>query len=120
LTYLFVSHDLGLVRHISDRVAIMYLGRIVELGPAAEIFAEPAHPYSAALIKAIPSAARRKHHFQPLQGELPSPLSPPGGCPFHPRCEHAMAICREARPAFAEVAPGRFAACHLHTPPETP
>ncbi|BBK32079.1 peptide/nickel transport system ATP-binding protein [Stella humosa] len=120
LTYLFVSHDLGLVRHISDRVAIMYLGRIVESGPAADIFAKPAHPYSAALIKAIPSARRRKRDFQPLQGELPSPLAPPGGCPFHPRCEHAMAVCREVRPAFVEIAPGRQAACHLHTPAESP
>ncbi|TCR70144.1 oligopeptide/dipeptide ABC transporter ATP-binding protein [Bosea sp. BK604] len=119
LTYLFVSHDLGLVRHISDRVAIMYLGRIVEIGPAADIFATPAHPYSAALIKAIPSASRRKRDFQPLKGELPSPLAPPSGCPFHPRCEQAMPVCREVRPKLAEIAPGRSAACHLHTTPET-
>jgi oligopeptide/dipeptide ABC transporter ATP-binding protein len=118
LTYLFVSHDLGLVRHISDRVAIMYLGRIVEIGSASAIFAEPAHPYSAALIKAIPSAARRKSSFQPLKGELPSPLAPPSGCPFHPRCEHAMPVCREIRPELAELAPGRSAACHLHTIPK--
>lgn len=118
LTYLFVSHDLGLVRHISDRVAIMYLGRIVEIGPAADVFADPAHPYSAALIKAIPSAARRKASFQPLQGELPSPLAPPPGCPFHPRCDHAMPACREIRPELAEIAPGRSAACHLHTAPK--
>jgi oligopeptide/dipeptide ABC transporter ATP-binding protein len=115
LTYLFVSHDLSLVRHISDRVAIMYLGRIVEIGSASAIFAEPAHPYSAALIKAIPSAARRKSAFQPLKGELPSPLNPPSGCPFHPRCEQAMPVCREQRPALVEIAPGRSAACHLHT-----
>ena len=115
LTYLFVSHDLGLVRHISDRVAIMYLGRIVEIGSATAIFAEPAHPYSAALIKAIPSAERRKSSFQPLKGELPSPLSPPSGCPFHPRCEQAMPVCREVRPVLTEIAPGRSAACHLHT-----
>ena len=114
LTYLFVSHDLGIVRHISDRVAIMYLGRIVEIGPASAIFTEPAHPYSAALIAASPSTARRKRAFQPLKGELPSPLAPPGGCPFHPRCEHAMAKCREVRPMLTEIAPGRSAACHLH------
>ncbi|MDQ8730101.1 oligopeptide/dipeptide ABC transporter ATP-binding protein [Bradyrhizobium sp. LHD-71] len=119
LTYLFVSHDLGLVRHISDRVAIMYLGRIVEIGPAADVFAKPAHPYSAALIKAIPSAERRKRDFQPLKGELPSPLTPPAGCPFHPRCEQAMLVCRETRPQLAEIAPGRSAACHLHTTLET-
>ena len=99
LTYLFVSHDLGIVRHISDRVAIMYLGRIVEIGPASAVFAEPAHPYSAALIAASPSTARRKRAFQPLKGELPSPLAPPGGCPFHPRCEHAMAKCRDLAPS---------------------
>ena len=119
LTYLFVSHDLGVVRHISDRVAVMYLGRIVEIGPASAIFAEPAHPYSAALIAASPSAARRKRAFQPLKGELPSPLTPPGGCPFHPRCGHAMAICRDVRPALKEIAPGRSAACHLHTSDNT-
>ncbi|WP_414475451.1 ABC transporter ATP-binding protein [Microvirga sp. M2] len=114
LTYLFVSHDLGVVRHISDRVAIMYLGRIVEIGAASAVFAEPAHPYSAALIAASPSTARRRRTFQPLKGELPSPLAPPSGCPFHPRCEHAMAKCREVRPALREIAPGRSAACHLH------
>jgi oligopeptide/dipeptide ABC transporter ATP-binding protein len=114
LTYLFVSHDLGVVRHISHRVAIMYLGRIVEVGSASAIFAEPAHPYSAALIAASPSTARRKRAFQPLKGELPSPLAPPGGCPFHPRCEHAMAKCREVRPILKQIAPGRSAACHLH------
>lgn len=114
LTYLFVSHDLGVVRHISDRVAIMYLGRIVEIGPASAVFAEPAHPYSAALIAASPSTARRKRSFQPLKGELPSPLAPPSGCPFHPRCEHAMAKCRDVRPVLTEIAPGRSAACHLH------
>jgi len=118
LTYLFVSHDLGLVRHISDRVAIMYLGKIVEIGSAAAIFAEPAHPYSAALIKAIPSAANRRRAFEPLKGELPSPLAPPPGCAFHPRCPAAMPICREVSPNLAEIAPGRSAACHLHTAPE--
>lgn len=119
LTYLFVSHDLGVVRHISDRVAIMYLGRIVEIGPASAVFAAPAHPYSAALIAASPSTARRKRAFQPLKGELPSPLAPPGGCPFHPRCEHAMAKCRDVRPVLKDIAPGRSAACHLHSSDNT-
>jgi oligopeptide/dipeptide ABC transporter ATP-binding protein len=118
LTYLFVSHDLSLVRHISDRVAIMYLGRIVEIGPAGKVFAEPAHPYSAALIKAIPSVTRRKRNFEPLKGELPSPMAPPTGCPFHPRCPSAMPVCSELTPVLAEIAPGRNAACHLHTSPE--
>lgn len=115
LTYLFVSHDLGLVRHISDRVAIMYLGRIVEIGPAREVFDAPAHPYSAALVKAIPSAQGRKRAFERVSGEIPSPLAPPPGCPFHPRCPQAMPVCREVRPALAEIAPGRSAACHLHS-----
>ncbi len=119
LTYLFVSHDLGIVRHISDRVAIMYLGRIVEIGAASAIFAEPAHPYSAALIAASPSAARRKREFRQIKGELPSPLAPPPGCPFHPRCDHAMSKCREVRPALKEIAPGRSAACHLHNSDNT-
>ncbi|MFD1624839.1 ABC transporter ATP-binding protein [Azospirillum griseum] len=120
LTYLFVSHDLGVVRHISDRVAIMYLGRIVEIGTAAELFAKPAHPYSQALIRAIPSAVtRRRRAFTPLKGELPSALSPPPGCAFHPRCEHAMPICREVRPPLVQISPDRSAACHLHSTSES-
>ncbi|RZS72782.1 peptide/nickel transport system ATP-binding protein [Phyllobacterium myrsinacearum] len=114
LTYLFVSHDLGIVRHISDRIAIMYLGRIVEIGSAAAIFSKPAHPYSASLIHASPSISRRKRSFEPLKGDLPSPLDPPTGCPFHPRCGQAMPVCRERRPELKDVAPGQSAACHLH------
>ena len=114
LTYLFVSHDLGVVRHISDRIAVMYLGRIVEIGTAAALFARPAHPYSAALLSASPSLKRRKRAFEPLKGDLPSPLNPPGGCPFHPRCPQAMAVCRERRPELRQVTPEQSAACHLH------
>ncbi|MCA0401825.1 MAG: ATP-binding cassette domain-containing protein [Proteobacteria bacterium] len=114
MTYLFVSHDLGIVRHVSDRVAIMYLGRIVEIGPAQEVFSSPAHPYAAALIGAIPSLSRRKRSFEPIPGEMPSPLAPPSGCPFHPRCAHALPVCSERRPVLAPIAPGRQAACHLH------
>ena len=116
LTYLFVSHDLGVVRHISDRIAIMYLGRIVEIGSASAIFSKPAHPYSAALINASPSISRRKRDFQPLTGDLPSPLNPPSGCPFHPRCAHAMPVCRERRPELKDVTADQSAACHLHNP----
>ncbi len=116
LTYLFVSHDLGVVRHISDRIAIMYLGRIVEIGTASAIFSKPAHPYSAALINASPSISRRKRDFQPLTGDLPSPLNPPSGCPFHPRCAHAMPVCRERRPELKDVTVDQSAACHLHNP----
>ena len=113
LTYLFVSHNLGLVRFLCDRVAIMYLGRIVETGPVAEIFASPAHPYTQALLEAIPRLHRRKRAFEPVQGELPSPLAPPPGCPFHPRCPSAVARCRESRPERRTIATGRVAACHL-------
>jgi len=115
LTYLFVSHNLGLVRLICDRVAIMYLGRIVESGPVAEIFERPAHPYTIALLEAIPRISGRKRVFEPVQGELPSPLAPPSGCAFHPRCPSATAECRQMRPELREIAPGRIAACHLLT-----
>jgi peptide/nickel transport system ATP-binding protein len=118
LTYLFVSHNLGLVRLVSDRIAIMYLGRIVESGPTAEIFAAPAHPYTRALLEAIPRLAGRRRAFEPVAGELPSPLAPPSGCTFHPRCPHATDRCRESSPALRPIAPGREAACHLLT--ETP
>jgi oligopeptide/dipeptide ABC transporter ATP-binding protein len=115
LTYLFVSHNLGLVRFICDRVAIMYLGRIVETGPVEALFASPAHPYTQALLEAIPRLHRRKREFEPVQGELPSPLAPPTGCAFHPRCPSATPECRETRPELREIAPGRHAACHLHS-----
>ncbi len=114
LTYLFISHDLGVVRHISDRVAIMYLGRVVELSSAKEIFAHANHPYTQALLDEIPVVGRRGHKFIPIKGEIPSPLAPPPGCAFHPRCPQAMPRCREALPALAEIAPGHWSACHLN------
>jgi peptide/nickel transport system ATP-binding protein len=117
LTYLFISHDLGLVRHIADRVAIMYLGRIVEIGPKPELFARPAHPYTQALLAQIPDLARRKRRFQPIAGEIPSPLAPPPGCAFHPRCPHALPICRVRAPAPSALGDGHSAACHLLAPP---
>jgi peptide/nickel transport system ATP-binding protein len=113
LTYLFISHDLGVVRHISDRVVIMYLGRVVESGSAEALFHAPAHPYTQALLAGVGSVEPVKREFVPVQGEIPSPLDPPQGCHFHPRCPHAMARCREAAPALLEVAPGRQAACWL-------
>ncbi|OZI20728.1 peptide ABC transporter ATP-binding protein [Bordetella genomosp. 9] len=113
-TYLFISHDLGVVRHISDRVAIMYLGRIVETAPAAEIFARANHPYTQALLAEVPDVKRRGRQFTPIQGEIPSPLAPPPGCAFHPRCPHAMPRCREQVPPLAEIAPGHWSACHLN------
>ena len=114
LTYLFISHDLGVVEHLSDRIIIMYLGRIVETAPTGELFAAPNHPYTKALLAEVPDIAVRRKSFVAIQGEIPSPLDPPPGCHFHPRCPHALARCREARPALKEIAPGRWSACHLN------
>ena len=114
LTYLFISHDLGVVEHLSDRVIIMYLGRIVESASAEEIFARPNHPYTQALLKQVPRLDTRKTQFKPIVGEIPSPLAPPSGCHFHPRCPHAMPRCTEQAPALREVASGHLAACHLN------
>ncbi|MBI1244214.1 MAG: ATP-binding cassette domain-containing protein [Alphaproteobacteria bacterium] len=114
LTYLFISHDLGVVRHLSDRVVIMYLGRIVEEGPADALFDKPNHPYTVALLGEIPRLDTRKRVFAPVKGEIPSPLNPPTGCHFHPRCPHVMARCRIEAPALREIAAGRKSACHLN------
>jgi peptide/nickel transport system ATP-binding protein len=114
LTYLFISHDLGVVRHLSDRVVIMYLGRVVEAAPAAELFKGPQHPYAQALLANVPTLAARKKRFAPLSGEIPSPLHPPAGCHFHPRCPMAGPRCSAERPALKQIAPGHVAACHLH------
>jgi peptide/nickel transport system ATP-binding protein len=114
LTYLFISHDLGVVQHISDRVVIMYLGRVVESGPTPELFAAPNHPYTQALLAEVGRVEARKRVFVPVKGEIPSPLDPPAGCHFHPRCPHAMARCREAAPPLVEIAPGRRSACWLN------
>jgi peptide/nickel transport system ATP-binding protein len=114
LTYLFISHDLGVVRHISDRVVIMYLGRVVESGPAAELFAAPNHPYTQALLAEIGKLEPKKRTFVPVKGEIPSPLAPPSGCHFHPRCPYAMPRCREIAPPLEEIAPGRWSACYLN------
>ncbi|MCC7048722.1 MAG: ATP-binding cassette domain-containing protein [Alphaproteobacteria bacterium] len=114
LTYLFISHDLGVVEHLSDRVAIMYLGRFVEIAPAEELFARPNHPYTSALLAGIPRLDARKRQFAPVQGEIPSPLNPPSGCHVHPRCPHAMPRCRTEAPALKLIAPGHWSACHLN------
>jgi len=113
LTYLFISHDLGVVEHVSDRVLVMYLGRIVESAPAEELFAAPQHPYTRALLGEVPRLHRRKLAFAQVKGEIPSPLDPPSGCHFHPRCPHAVARCAAERPVLKQIAPGRLAACHL-------
>jgi peptide/nickel transport system ATP-binding protein len=114
LTYLFISHDLGVVEHISDRTVIMYLGRIVEIAPTAELFRAPNHPYTQALLANVPRLEGRKRRFEAIKGEIPSPLAPPSGCHFHPRCPFAFARCRAERPALTEIAPGRWSACHLN------
>jgi len=113
LTYLFVAHDLSVVRHISNRVAVMYVGRIVELAPTEELFSAPKHPYTAALLSAVPEPdPRAPRRRLMLEGEVANPASPPSGCYFHPRCPHAVDVCRVETPAWRELTPGRFVGCH--------
>ena len=114
LTYLFISHDLGVVRFISDRVVVMYLGRVVESAPAAELFARPNHPYTQALLAEAGRVVPGKRTFVPIKGEIPSPLDPPPGCHFHPRCPQAQDRCRRAAPELEEIAPGHRSACFLN------
>jgi oligopeptide/dipeptide ABC transporter ATP-binding protein len=113
LTYVFISHDLGLVEYICDRVAVMYLGRLVELAPKPELYREPLHPYTQALLSAapVPDPKARRNRIL-LAGDVPSPVNPPAGCSFHPRCRERREICSRHLPEFRELAPGRFVACH--------
>ncbi|WP_442603039.1 ABC transporter ATP-binding protein [Paenibacillus sp. KN14-4R] len=114
VSYLFISHNLSIVRHISDRVAVMYLGRIVETGTRDQLFDNPKHPYTQALLSAVPEPeidAKRERIV--LSGEVPNAANPPSGCPFHPRCPHAVERCRIERPAFTEVEQGHYASCHF-------
>jgi peptide/nickel transport system ATP-binding protein len=111
LAYLFISHDLGVVRYVSDRIAVMYLGRIVEQGPAAEVYERPLHPYTVALLSAIPTLGERREQVQ-LKGEPPKSTNPPPGCPFHPRCPMARDRCAIDVPQLMEWVPGRWSACH--------
>lgn len=114
LTYLFISHDLGVVEHLADRVVIMYLGRVVESAPTLELFQRPNHPYTQGLLAEVPSLDKRGHDFTPITGEIPSPIAPPAGCHFHPRCPHATERCRTERPQFRQIAPGHWSACYLN------
>lgn len=115
LSYMFISHNLAVVKHISDRVGVMYLGHMVEISPKGDLYNNPLHPYTEALLSAAPEAKRNsKRERIILQGDVPSPANPPKGCPFHTRCPKVMDICRVQRPELREVRPKHFVACHLH------
>jgi peptide/nickel transport system ATP-binding protein len=118
LTYLFISHDLSVIEHICDRVAVMYVGKLVELAPTERLFAQPRHPYTEALLSAVPAPDPRLRHRRErivLKGEVADPITPPPGCYFHPRCRYAADRCRTEEPTLRQVAPGHFAACHFAT-----
>jgi peptide/nickel transport system ATP-binding protein/oligopeptide transport system ATP-binding protein len=115
LSYLFISHDLSVVEHVSDRIAVMYLGTIVELAPAEAFSVSPRHPYTAALLRAVPMPDPHcKTEPFPIAGDVPSPIDPPPGCAFHPRCSHAFDRCRAERPSLVEATSQHFVACWLN------
>ncbi|WP_409289833.1 ABC transporter ATP-binding protein [Peribacillus sp. SCS-37] len=116
LTYLFIAHDLSVVKHLCDRIGVMYLGRMVELAPKKDLYEKPLHPYTQALLSAVPIPdPKKKKERIVLQGDVPSPSNPPKGCAFHPRCAACMDICKTVRPEFKETGDGRFVACHLYS-----
>jgi peptide/nickel transport system ATP-binding protein len=115
LTYLFIAHDLSVVKYICDRVAVMYVGKLVEMAPTDQLFSSPKHPYTAALLSSVPEPdprARARANRMVLQGEVASPANPPSGCYFHPRCPHAQDICRLEAPVLEEIEPGHYVSCH--------
>ncbi|MCL6548090.1 MAG: dipeptide ABC transporter ATP-binding protein [Alicyclobacillus sp.] len=115
LSYLFIAHDLSVVKHVSHQVGVMYLGKMVEMGQVDELYSDPLHPYTQALLSAVPVPdPDAKRDRIPLAGELPDPSQPPAGCAFHPRCPKALAVCREKPPEWTETKPGRYVACHLY------
>jgi oligopeptide/dipeptide ABC transporter ATP-binding protein len=116
LSYLFISHDLAVVNHLVDRVAVLYLGRLVEIAPREELFAAPAHPYTRALLDSVPRIGRRRPRGRTIKGEMPSPLKPPTGCVFHPRCPKAQDVCRRVVPPLEAKRPQQLAACHFPEP----
>jgi len=111
LAMIFISHDLGVIRHLCDRVAVMYLGRVVELAPADELFDAPKHPYTRMLLEGMPRISSERRSFLPIRGEIPSPLHPPSGCHFHPRCPIATAHCQAIVPELRQAGPGHLHAC---------
>lgn len=114
LSYLFISHDLGVVEHVSDVVAVMYVGRVVEVSPTRQLYQKPLHPYTEALLSSIPKPdPTRKKHRVVITGEIPNPANPPSGCHFHPRCPYAQELCKREAPLLREVQPGQFSACHF-------
>lgn len=115
LSYLFIAHDLAVIEHVSDRIAVMYLGKIVELTSAAKLYQEPRHPYTEALLNAVPIPDPGQPRPAPLAGEIPSPINPPNGCYFHPRCPYADKLCRETFPPLIDSGNNHLVACHHST-----